>query len=230
MVDDAADGREIADEFQQAYTSLGGKVVRLALNPGADPMTVLAPLSQAVDKPGVVFFGGFTDTGAVGLRKAMIASGHGDIPFLNWDGIFDGSGADKGSYIQGVTAADSAGSYVSHATQPPAKNTFVEAYRQAYGENQDEYAAAAYACVEVIVDSLPAVAADRPSAEGLREALRAYVVDPTHRYQTVVGDVAFDVNGDSVHQYVTFFRIDPSQAGGMGDWVIAKEQDYGPAP
>ncbi|SRR6266542_3535757 len=135
----------------------------------------------------VVFFGGFTGTGAVGLRKAMIASGHGNIPFLSWDGLFDGSGADKGSYIQGVTAAGSAGSYVSHATQPPTKNTFVEAYRQAYGAEPDEYAAAAYACVKVIVESLRAVAADRPSTQGLREALRAYVVDPRHHHETVVG-------------------------------------------
>jgi hypothetical protein len=41
-----------------------------------------------------------------------------------------------------------------------------EHYRQAYGgEEPDEYAAAAYACVQVIVDALRAVAADRPSAE-----------------------------------------------------------------
>jgi hypothetical protein len=34
----------------------------------------------------------------------------------------------------------------------------------------------------------------------------------------------------SVHQYVTFFQIDPSGDDGMGDWVSDKEQDYGPAP
>src|SRR5206468_1893740 len=37
VVDDAADGREIADGFQQAYEKLGGTVIRRALNPGADP-------------------------------------------------------------------------------------------------------------------------------------------------------------------------------------------------
>jgi len=230
VVDDAADGREIADGFQQAYTTLGGTVIRRALNPGADPDTVLAPLNHASNRPGVVFFGGFTGTGAVGLRRAMIASGHEDIPFLSWDGLFDGSGADKGSYIQGLSAARSAGSYVSHATQPPTRNSFVEAYRQAFGEDPDEFAAAAYACVQVIVDSLRAVAANRPSAQTLRPALRAYAVDPRHHHETVVGDVAFDVNGDSVHQYVTFFRIDPSAFDGKGDWVIDKQQDYGPPP
>jgi ABC-type branched-subunit amino acid transport system substrate-binding protein len=106
----------------------------------------------------------------------------------------------------------------------------VEAYRQAYGTEPDEYAAAAYACVEVIVDSLRGVARDRPASQGLREAVRAYAVDPAHHFETVVGDVAFDANGDSVHQYVTFFRVDPTAAGGLGDWVIDKQQDYGPAP
>jgi branched-chain amino acid transport system substrate-binding protein len=231
VIDDAgADGRVIADGFQQAYTNMGGRVIRMALNSGADPSTVLASLSQATDTPGVVFFGGFTGTGAVSIRQAMIASGHGEIPFLSWDGIFDGSGADDGSYIQGLTAADSAGSYVSHATQPPTTHAFVEAYRQAYGEEPDEYASAAYACVQVIVQSLRAVAADRPSSQGLREALRAYVVDPEHHYDTVVGDLAFDVNGDSIHQYVTFYRIDPTAVGGLGDWVSDTTEDYGPAP
>jgi ABC-type branched-subunit amino acid transport system substrate-binding protein len=158
----------------------------------------------------------------------MIASGHEDIPFLSRDGLFDGSGADKGSYINGLTAARSAWSYVSHATQPPTKHSFVEAYRQAYHGEPDEYAAAAYACVQVIVDALRAVAATRPSAQGLREALRAFAVDPERRYETVVGQVAFDLNGDSSH--VTFYRIDPTAAGGKGDWVIDAEGDYGPPP
>jgi len=229
VVDDTADGREIADGFQQAYTTtFGGRVIRRALNPGADPNTVLTPLAHGADRPSVVFFGGFTSTGAVDLRKAMIASGHGDIPFLSWDGLFDGSGSDKGSYIQSVTAAGSQGTYVSHATQPPTKNSFLEAYRQAYGAEPDEYAAAAYACVQVIVDSLRAIAADRPSAQDLRAALRTYVI--AHHYETVVGDVGFDGNGDSIHQYVTFYRVDPSAAGGKGDWVIEKQADYGPPP
>ena len=56
------------------------------------------------EAPEVVFFGGFTDTGAIGLRKAMVSSGHRNIPLLSWDGLFDGSGGDAGSYIQRTTA------------------------------------------------------------------------------------------------------------------------------
>ena len=80
----------------------------------------------------------------------------------------------------------------------------------------------------MIVDSLRAIAAGRPSAQDLRAALRTYVI--AHHYETVVGDVGFDGNGDSIHQYVTFSRVDPSAVGGKGDWVIEKQADYGPPP
>jgi branched-chain amino acid transport system substrate-binding protein len=228
VVDDSDFGREIADEFQASYESIGGQVVRSTLKPGANPMTVLAPLSQSPNRPGLVFFGGFTDTGAVAIRKAMQASGHAAIPFLSWDGLYDGSGADDGSFIKGVGAAAALGSYVSHASLPLPKASFVESYRRAFSVEPDEYTAAAYACVEVIVDSLRKVATTRSTAHDLRESLRAYAI--AHRFDTVIGDVRFDANGDSIHQFVTFYRVDPSAAGNKGDWVIFKQQDFGPAP
>ncbi len=45
VIDDADKGRQIADDFSAAYTKLGGTVVRKALNKGADPASVLDPLS-----------------------------------------------------------------------------------------------------------------------------------------------------------------------------------------
>lgn len=51
-----------------------------------------------------------------------------------------------------------------------------------------------------------------------------------HRYETVLGTVGFDTNGDSLRQFVTFYRVDPSAGGGSGDWVVLKKQDFGPAP
>jgi branched-chain amino acid transport system substrate-binding protein len=228
VVDDSEGGIEIADGFQAAYESAGGQVVRSTFKAGTDPMTVLAPLSQGPNRPGVVFFGGFTDTGAIALRKAMQASGHGAIPFLSWDGLYDGSGTDDGSFIKGVGVTAAIGSYASHASLPLPRASFAESYRRAFGVEPDEYTAAAYACVEVIVDSLRQVATTRSSAHDLREKLRAYAI--AHRFDTVIGDVRFDANGDLVHQFVTFYRVDPSAAGNSGDWVIFKQQDFGPAP
>lgn len=228
VIDDTDVGRDIADGFQQAFTDLGGRVVRRALNPGADPMTVLPPESGA-EGPGVVFFGGFTDTGGAQVRLAMENAGLGSVPFLSWDGLYDGTGAEEGSFIERVGPA-ATGSYVAHASLGPHKASFAEAYRAKYREEPDEYTAAAYACVEVIVASLRAIAATGPTADGLREALRAYAVDPRHRYETVLGTIGFDTNGDSIQQFVTFYRADPSAADGAGDWVIDKQQDFGPAP
>jgi hypothetical protein len=31
-------------------------------------------------------------------------------------------------------------------------------------------------------------------------------------------------------KFVNFYRVDPSAAGGSGDWVFFKKQDFGPAP
>jgi ABC-type branched-subunit amino acid transport system substrate-binding protein len=154
------------------------------------------------------------------------------VPFLSWDGLYDGSGTDDGSFLQQVGVA-AAGTYVAHASLAPSKASFVDAYRSTYRMVPDEYtgayAGAAYACVEVIVAALRAIAASGPSADGLRDALRAYAVDPTHRYETVLGTIGFDANGDSIQQFVTFYRADASADGGAGDWVIEKQQDFGPA-
>ena len=69
-----------------------------------------------------------------------------------------------------------------------------------------------------------------PSADTLRDVVRGYAVDPSHRFETVIGTVGFDANGDSLQQFVTFYKVDMSAAGGKGDWVVDKQQDYGPAP
>ncbi|MDP9269620.1 MAG: ABC transporter substrate-binding protein [Chloroflexota bacterium] len=229
VVDDGADGTEIADEFQHAYEADGGQVLRASLKAGTKPASVLGPLSQGSSGPALVFFGGFTDTGGTALRKGMVSSGHAAIPLLSWDGLYDGPGATDGTYIHSVGTAAAVGSYVSHASLPLSTASFVDSFRRAYDVEPDEYAAAAYACVEVIVDSLRAVATTKSTSQGLREALRAYAV--SHQFdETAIGNVKFDANGDLVHQFVTFYRVDPSAAGGKGDWVIAKQQDFGPAP
>jgi len=159
----------------------------------------------------------------------MKDAGIGGTPFLSWDGLFGGNGAEDGSFIQQVgEAAD--GSFIAHASLGPHKASFADAYRAAYGDEPDEYAAAAYACVEVIVASLRTIAEAGPTSDALREALRAHAVDPSHRYETVLGTVGFDANGDSIQQFVTFYRGDPTAAEGVGDWVIHRQQDFGPAP
>jgi branched-chain amino acid transport system substrate-binding protein len=227
VVDDTGDGRAIADAFEAGFTELGGTTVRRALNPDAAPRSVLAPFADELDAPRVVFFGGDPTRGAA-LRVAMAEAGRLSTPFLSWDALLYPSPGDP-SYLQLVGAAAAAGSYVAHASLPDQKFSWADAYRHRFGSQPDEYAAAGYACVEIVAEALDAALAAGSGAD-VRESVRAYVIDPSHRYETVLGTVAFDQNGDAIRQFVTFYRVDPSGAGGAGEWVIAKKQDFGPAP
>jgi branched-chain amino acid transport system substrate-binding protein len=230
VVDDGGDfGRLSADEFERAFTKLGGEVVRRTLNPGAAPAAVLEPLTTGSGGPTLVFFGGFTDSGAPELRRAMVAGGHGDVPLLSWDGIYDGSSANEGSYIQRAGKA-ALGSYSSQPTVGPIRADFEQRFRTAYGPPPDEYTAAAYACTEIIVQAMKEAVKNASNSADLREAIRAYAVNPSNRFRTVLGTIGFDANGDPLQQIVTLRRVGAATAGKALDWLIEKQQDFGPAP
>jgi branched-chain amino acid transport system substrate-binding protein len=215
------------DEFAEAFTALGGQVTQTTLADGASPATALVPLQDSGSPPEVVVFAGDTDSGAAAVRRAMRKAGHGFTPFVSWDGLNTGSGAVRGSYLQRAGRA-AVGTYMAYTSFAPPRADFVAAYRAAFGEEPTDYAAAAYACVQVILASLEAVSEDGPDANQLREALRARAVDPAHRYDTVLGTVGFDENGDSTQQMVSILRVDPRAADGAGDWVLLRQQDFGP--
>jgi branched-chain amino acid transport system substrate-binding protein len=232
LIDDTLPvGGRVADNFQRAFELLGGTIVRRALNPGAPSAPLLLELDSAFDGPALVYFAGFTNTGGADVRLAMVEDGRGDVPFMSWDGLWDGSGAVPESFI-GLSGAAAAGSYVSRPAVGTVSAEFERGFRAAYGSppvEWYEYTAAAYACVEIVVSAFRQAFAGGAAPAAIREAIRAHVADPGSRFDTVVGSVAFDQNGDSVHQVVTFYRADPT-AGGVGNWVVVKQQDFGPAP
>jgi branched-chain amino acid transport system substrate-binding protein len=235
VIDDTTVGtRNVADAFEAKFQELGGQTTRRALNPDltdTDVVSALSPLttSPATGRIDVVYFGGFGDSGAVPLRIEMASLGFGEVPLVSWDGLLDGSGTDDGSYINGAGAA-AANTYVTEATDPPESETFDQNYRAAYGADPDPYSGAAYACAQIVLDALRAIAGSGPSADNLREAVRAYAVDPQHSFDTALGPVRFDQNGDALQQFVTVHRVEMGADGGKGDWVIEKQRDYGPAP
>jgi class 3 adenylate cyclase/ABC-type branched-subunit amino acid transport system substrate-binding protein len=217
--------RDLAAEFTDQFTALGGQIVRTKHTPGTSTAAALEPLRDPASSPDVVVYAGAE--GAAEVRRAMGKAGYESVPFLNWDTILDGSGAVDGSYLEQAGAA-AVGTYVAHTSYAPPRADFVDAYRAAFGDEPTEYAPAAYACAQVILASLEAISEDGPGAGELREALRARVVDPAHRYETVLGTVGFDKNGDSTQQMVSLLRVDPQAAGGAGDWALLRQQDFGP--
>jgi branched-chain amino acid transport system substrate-binding protein len=224
-------GREVADSFQKAFQALGGTAARRSVNADSvDLDSALGPLSTAGGGPSVVYFGGYTDSGAAAVRKAMFDRGFAKIPFISTDGIYDGTGSDEASFISRAGAAAAANSFITSPSIAPVRADFDQHYRDTYGSAPDEFAGAAYACTQVIIESLREVAKQGPGADDLRELVRAWAVDPSHRFDTVLGTLGFDLNGDSTQQIVTFYRVDPGAGDGKGDWVIAKQQDFGPEP
>ncbi len=251
VVDDTSSGgREVADSFQHAFDALepaiaaSGKATwRRALNPGTtDYGAVLDPISseglgsgRAATRgagfrgDGAVYFGGFTDSSAADLRKAMGAVQAATLPFVSWDGLYDGSGADEGSYIA-QTGLAAAGSYVSALSNVAPRADFEARFRTAFGQAPDGYDGAAFACAQIITEALRSAAGRGLEAGQVRESVRAYVVDPSHRYATALGTVGFDANGDDLQQFVSFYKVDVGALGGKGDWIFVKQQDYGPVP
>jgi len=233
VIDDTSKGgRTVADNFQAAFKTLGGNYARTALNTSltdADISSALGPLSASTAPINVVYFGGTGETGGSQLRQAMSTMGFGQVPFVSWDGLLDGPGSQEGSYIN-VAGPAAAGSYATEPANAPVSASFDANYRATYGDDPDPYSGAAYACVQVFLDALRKIAASGPSADGLREALRAYAVDPANRFDTVLGSVHFDANGDSVQQFVTIHKVEMGADNGNGDWVILTQRDYGPPP
>jgi ABC-type branched-subunit amino acid transport system substrate-binding protein len=221
--DTETEGAMPASRVTDAFEKLGGSITGRSLNPGAAPATVLEPLASAGDGPTAVFYAGFDTDRALELRAAMADAGHGDLPFVAWDWI--GYEAEMISVLGQV--AD--GTYVTHAAFAPPRSAFVDRYRAAYGREPGEYDAAAYACVEVVLAALRDVTTAGPSADALREALRASAVDLDHRYETVLGTIGFDANGDSLQQFAQILRAEPGSDTRQPEWVIESAQDYGPA-
>jgi ABC-type branched-subunit amino acid transport system substrate-binding protein len=187
---------------------------------------VLTALVDELDPPRVVFYAGDHARGA-DLRMAMSEAGRLSTPLLSWDALI--YGAAGGSYLERIGPANASGTYAAHASLPDQKFSWADAYRRRFGAEPDEYAGAGYACTELVVAALKAASEAGTSSSAVRDFVRAYLVDPARSYETVLGTVAFDANGDALRQFVTFYRIDASAAGGAGEWVIAKKQDFGPA-
>jgi branched-chain amino acid transport system substrate-binding protein len=229
IVDDTETyGKGIADTFQARYEADGGTVTgrQGVANPDgtADYSSILTQAASA--NPQAVFFGGVSTTGGPKLRTQMTAANMGDLTFIGGDGIVDGDGNAAGSYINlaGPDAANSFGS-VAAIHDIPNPDAFKTKYAAANnGDAPGAYSAPAYACTQIILDALShATATDMA---GLREAVRAYVTGG-NAFDTALGSVTFDANGDTSQHIISFYKTDMTAAGGKGDWVFDQQQDFG---
>ena len=208
-------GSGIAATFSaQLVTAMGTVAGTASAAPTTTDFSAIVTTALATN-PDAVFYGGVTSSGGGLLRKAMILGGL-NVPLYAGDGLNDGNG--EGSYI-GIAGADAKNSYSAVAAihDIPDATAFAAAYSAEYNEQPGSYSASGYACAQVIIAAIEAAIA---SGTVTRESVRAAAVDPTASYETVLGPVGFDANGDTTQRVISLYKVK------NGDWVFDKQVTY----
>jgi branched-chain amino acid transport system substrate-binding protein len=222
-------GDGIADTFEAHFEELGGTVTGRQGVPNPDgtaDYTSILTAAQA-DNPEGVFFGGVTTTGAARVRAQMADVGMGDLPYFGGDGLVDGNGETDGSFVNiaGEAAANSFAS-VAAPHDIPDPDAFNNAYQAEYGASPGPYSAPAYACTQVVLAAIEAAAASATDMASLRSGVRDAVFENTGtEYDTVLGPVSFDENGDTSQHIMSFYGVDLAAEGG-GNWVFDSQDDF----
>ena len=217
-------GKGIADNFAKEWVKEGGTVVR---QDGAPKTTTdYGPLltAAAALHPDSIYFGGVTSTGGAKILNASVQAGLGDVKFLGSDGIQDG-GADTPDSFLNLAAENAKNSYTTTAAigDYPGKVAFDAAYKAEYGKDPGSYSGTGYACMQVVLKALATAAATNPAdMAGLREAVRKAAVDPSVTYDTVLGQMHFDKNGDTSQLIISIYAYDAAKK----NWVFKEQLDF----
>ncbi len=189
-------GRGLREGFGRAFVAGGGTLLEEYPYIEGQTQNFEAYLLgiQAV-RPNLIFIAGLDVSAGLIIqqaRKLGIA-----VPFLGGDGLLGLTGRDpvfEGTYVGLLYHPDAPGS---------AGREFLEAYRQAYGEPPDHFAALAYDAVMLVVQAAGEVGPRR-------EAIRGYLEQvgrDRKSFSGVGGAIAFDPNGDPVRKSYAVGRI-----------------------
>jgi len=186
-------GRGLRDQMTKALSALGQKPALSVEIKEAAPTQAQAVAQIKAAGVDAVFLAGYETEGYVllpELREAGVS-----VPFLCSDGclpyaFIDESGpAAEGAYVSAITPE----------VRAVADDKWWKAYQQVENRNPGAYSAAGYSAMAVL-------------AQGIKDAKsleRAKVADALHRLQlkTLVGDVAYDDQGDLRQQNVYVFQV-----------------------
>jgi branched-chain amino acid transport system substrate-binding protein len=218
-------GKGVADAFETEFKAEGGTVVKHDAAPKTTQDYVSIMTAAKSLNPESIYFGGVTATGGARILLAAAQVGLGDIPYVGPDGINDGSGATKDSFLN--LAGDKAAS--SYSTLAgigdfPGKAKFDADYKAEYGIDATGYAGQGFACAQVMLDALDRASKTNPADnKALRAAILTALADTTHKYSTIQGDFTFDANGDTSQKIVSIYSYD----GTAKDWKFETQVDYG---
>ena len=223
-------GVGVGDSFQAEFVKDGGTVVKRDSAPKSTSDYTSLFTAVAGQKPAAVYLAGTTPTGmGLALKQGRSVAGFETIPFMGPDGVADlGDAKTQGSTINiaGAAAANVYGTVAGIHDIPNAAK-FNSDYKAEFGSDPGAYSAIAYACAQVIIAGITkAVAAGTTDNAAIREAVRANATADGNSFDTVIGTVSFDKNGDTTTPYMSFYKVDMTANGGTGGWVWVKQQAF----
>jgi branched-chain amino acid transport system substrate-binding protein len=222
-------GKGVADAFDAEFKKRGGTVVKHDAAPKTTQDYVSIMTAAKALNPEAIYFGGVTATGGARILLAAAQAGLGDVPYVGPDGINDGSGETKDSFLNlAAAAAKNSFSTLAGIGDFPGRAQFAADYKAEYSIDPTGYAGTGFACAQVALDALKRAGATSPAdMTALREAVRVAGTDTTVKYTTIVGEITFDANGDTSQKIVSIYSVDPAGANGKGDWKFETQVDYG---
>jgi branched-chain amino acid transport system substrate-binding protein len=226
-------GVGVANAFEAEFKKLGGTVVAHDSAPKSTTDYTALFTKAAASHPEAVYLGGTTPTGmGLALKQARTVAGMENIPFMGPDGVADlGPGGTEGATITvaGSAAHDVYGTVAGIRDIPNAQQ-FTADYTAMFKDAPGAYSSGAYACAQVIIAGIAkAVAAGETDPAAIRETVRAGATAPGNSFDTVIGTLSFDKNGDNTHPYMSFYKTDltlPGVNGGTGNWTFVKQQAF----
>jgi branched-chain amino acid transport system substrate-binding protein len=189
-------GRGLREAFGSAYANGGGTIVdEYPYIEGTTDDFEPYLMGIQASRPDLVFVAGLDYGGSRIIRQARqmgieapIMGGDGLLGLVGQDPVFDGT------FVMTFY----------HAETPGELNAeFVRAYRAAYGEDPDAWAAMAYDAVMLIAKAAAEVGFNR---QEIRDYLEG-VGRSRDNFAGVSGTIAFDENGDPVDKGVAIGRI-----------------------
>ena len=196
-------GKGLADVFESSYKQLGGTVLGHE-HITANQVDFKALLTKAKGmNPDGIFFGGNTSTGGGLLRRQMSDVGMANLPLIGGDGIAD----DEFEKVAGDTAN---GAYMTTAAPDAAKlataKQFIDDYHKRFTDPLGPYSANAYTAAKIEIAAIEKAIADNGGKMPTRADVLKNVAATTN-FDSPIGKVGFDANGDTTAPILSLFKV-----------------------
>jgi branched-chain amino acid transport system substrate-binding protein len=201
--DKTAYGEGVATFFAQALEEAGVEVVGFeGTTETANFDAVITPI--LAQQPDLVYFGGIYNQAAVFFRQAREKGVKSK--FMGPDGM-DSSDLVKigGEAVVGMIYTTTA----APASLYPPTAQFVEDYKKQFGASPEAYAAEAYAATQIVINALVKAIKENKGEMPTRAQVAA-AVRATEDFETVIGKISFDGNGDP--KVATYYILEVASA------------------